>query len=153
MTAPPLIKLWFSVVSLGAADPVRDPAHRPRSGSGSCRPTDLAPLDHWDDYTAAKEAMFGLTDTHLGTVDRGQEQRQKRARLERHAVRAEPFDYPNRDRCVVGMPDPLIVGPASVVYEHGETARAVVVRSAPGRKASDATATASAGVDVHQQRP
>ncbi len=31
------------------------------------------------------------------------------------------FEYPNRDPEVVEVPDPLIVRPASKVYEHGET--------------------------------
>jgi hypothetical protein len=31
------------------------------------------------------------------------------------------FDYPRRDDAVVSSPDPLIVGPAAEVYEHGET--------------------------------
>jgi hypothetical protein len=31
------------------------------------------------------------------------------------------FDYPNQAPDAVGPPDPLIVGPASEVYEHGET--------------------------------
>jgi hypothetical protein len=31
------------------------------------------------------------------------------------------FDYPRRLDDVVGTPDPLIVGPAAEVYEHGET--------------------------------
>jgi polyphosphate kinase len=41
------------------------------------------------------------------------------------------FDYPRRDESIVGVPDPLIVGPASEVYEHGETPGALV-RQATG---------------------
>jgi hypothetical protein len=31
------------------------------------------------------------------------------------------FAYPRRDDTIVGGPDPLVVGPAAEVYEHGET--------------------------------
>ena len=30
------------------------------------------------------------------------------------------FDYPRRDYDVVSTPDPLVVGPAASVYEHGK---------------------------------
>jgi hypothetical protein len=33
----------------------------------------------------------------------------------------EQFDYPRRDDAVAHVPDPLVVGPAAEVYEHGET--------------------------------
>ncbi|SKT32849.1 polyphosphate kinase 2 [Mycobacteroides abscessus subsp. abscessus] len=46
----------------------------------------------------------------------------KRARLEamRHVL--SQFDYDNKDPDVVGAPDPLIVGPASAIFEEGEKA-------------------------------
>ena len=37
----------------------------------------------------------------------------------RHVLRQ--FDYPYRDLDVDITPDPLVVGPAAQVYEHGET--------------------------------
>ncbi len=45
-----------------------------------------------------------------------------RARLEamRHVL--SQFDYDNKDVDVVGTPDPLIVGPASAIFEEGEKA-------------------------------
>lgn len=57
-----LIKFWFSVTraeqlarfNSRRTDPVRQ---------WKLSPTDLASLDKWDDYTAAKEAMFFYTDT------------------------------------------------------------------------------------------
>jgi hypothetical protein len=32
----------------------------------------------------------------------------------------EQFDYPRKDTAIVASPDPLVLGPASRVYEHGE---------------------------------
>ena len=52
-------------------------------------PTDLASLDKWDDYTAAKEDMFAWTGHRDGAVDRRDEQRQEARPHQRHAVRTE----------------------------------------------------------------
>ena len=45
----------------------------------------------------------------------------KRARVEamRHVLNR--FDYDGKDKSVVGEPDPLVVGPASQVFEQGES--------------------------------
>jgi hypothetical protein len=45
----------------------------------------------------------------------------KRARIGAMRYVLGMFAYPNRDTAIAGPPDPLIVGPASEVYEHGET--------------------------------
>ena len=82
-----LIKLWFSVSRaeqrtrflIRRIDPVRQ---------WKLSPTDLASLDRWDDYTAAKEAMFEQTDTDFAPVDGGEEQRQEAGPDQRHALRA-----------------------------------------------------------------
>jgi polyphosphate kinase 2 (PPK2 family) len=78
-------------------------------------PSDLASLDRWDDYTAAKEAMFLQTDTtHVPwTVVRSNDK--KRGRVEAIRFVLSRFYYPDKDQAVVGAPDPLIVGPPSVV--------------------------------------
>ena len=44
----------------------------------------------------------------------------KRARINAMRYVLEQFDYARRDNAVVAAPDPLVVGPASDVYEHGE---------------------------------
>jgi polyphosphate kinase 2 len=123
-----LIKLWFSVSRaeqrtrflIRRIDPVRQ---------WKLSPTDLASLDRWDEYTAAKEAMFALTDTSHApwTVVKSNDKKRARINAMRYVLRK--FDYPRRDDSVVGRPDPLIVGPASEVYEHGEQPGAVVARS------------------------
>ena len=115
-----LIKLWFSVSRseqrtrflIRRIDPVRQ---------WKLSPTDLASLDRWDDYTVAKEAMFKLTDTDFAPWTVVKSNDKKRARIGAMRYVLNQFDYPRRDEKVVGRPDPLIVGPASQVYEHGET--------------------------------
>ncbi|WP_261984627.1 polyphosphate kinase 2 [Rhodococcus sp. WS3] len=114
-----LHKLWFSVsreeqlarFAARRTDPVRQ---------WKLSPTDLASLDKWDDYTQAKEAMFFYTDTGDAPWTVIKSNDKKRARLEamRHVLAS--FEYPNKDHRVVGIPDPLIVGPASAVFEEGE---------------------------------
>ena len=83
-------------------------------------PIDKASLDKWDSYTAAKEAMFFYTDPGDAPWTMIKSNDKKRARLEamRHVLAS--FDYPNKDHRAVGTPDPLIVGPASAVFEEGE---------------------------------
>jgi polyphosphate kinase 2 len=115
-----LIKLWFSVSRaeqrtrflVRRIDPVRQ---------WKLSSTDIASLGRWDDYTVAKEAMFKETDTAISPWTVVKSNDKKRARLEamRHVL--SQFDYPRRDPRVVGAPDSLIVGPASEVFEQGET--------------------------------
>ena len=103
-----------------AAHPVRRSGRSTRSGSGSCRPTDLASLDQWDDYTEAKEAMFFYTDTAARAVDGGQEQRQEARPGRGDAPRAEPVRLRRQGRGAGRHAGPAIVGPAASVIEHGE---------------------------------
>ena len=111
-----LIKFWFSVTraeqlarfNSRRTDPVRQ---------WKLSPTDLASLDKWDDYTAAKEAMFFYTDTGDAPWTVVKSNDKKRARLEamRHVL--NQFDYPDKDHALVGSTDPLIVGKGSDVLE------------------------------------
>jgi polyphosphate kinase 2 len=106
-----LTKLWFSVTqaeqrtrfTIRQVDPVRQ---------WKLSPTDLASLDKWDDYTAAKEEMFELTDTEVAPWIVVKSNDKKRARINamRHVL--GKFDYDNKDHEVVGHADPLIVGRA-----------------------------------------
>jgi polyphosphate kinase 2 len=114
-----LIKLWFSVSRseqrtrfvIRQVDPVRQ---------WKLSPMDLASLDRWDDYTEAKEAMFFYTDTADAPWTVVKSNDKKRARLEamRHVLNR--FPYAGKDDEVVGVPDPLIVGPAATLLEQGE---------------------------------
>ena len=115
-----LIKLWFSVSRaeqrtrflIRRIDPVRQ---------WKLSVTDLASLERWDDYTVAKEAMFKRTDMPYAPWTVVKSNDKKRARIGAMRYVLSQFNYPGRDDAVVGSPDPLIVGPAAEVYEHGET--------------------------------
>jgi polyphosphate kinase 2 len=111
-----LVKLWFSVSRgeqrtrflIRQIDPVRQ---------WKLSPTDLASLDRWDDYTAAKEAMFFYTHTADAPWTVVKSNDKKRARLEamRHVLHRMPYE--GKDPEVVTAPDPLLVGSASEVFE------------------------------------
>jgi polyphosphate kinase len=106
-----LTKLWFSVspseqrtrFTIRQVDPVRQ---------WKLSPTDLASLDKWEAYTAAKEDMFAWTDTEIApwTVVKSNDKKRARVNAMRHVL--SKFDYDNKDPEVVGRPDPLIVGRA-----------------------------------------
>ena len=116
-----LVKLWFSVspkeqaarFGSRASDPVKQ---------WKLSPTDKASFDKWDEYTAAKEAMFFYTDTRHAPWTVVKSNDKKRARLEamRHVLSL--FDYPDKDLDVVGKVDRKIVGKASRLFEFGEDA-------------------------------
>jgi polyphosphate kinase 2 len=106
-----LTKLWFSVspseqrtrFTIRHVDPVRQ---------WKLSPTDLASLDKWDDYTAAKVDMFTWTDTEVApwTVVKSNDKKRARVNAMRHVL--SKFDYADKDYEAVGQPDPLIVGRA-----------------------------------------
>ena len=81
---------------------------------------DLASLDRWDDYTAAKEAMFLHThrDHAPWTVVRSNDK--KRGRVEAIRLVLNQLDYPGKDQELVGHPDPLIVVSAADVLDEDE---------------------------------
>lgn len=115
-----LIKFWFSV---GRAEQHDRFMSRSQDvvKQWKLSPTDLASLDKWDDYTAAKEAMFFYTDTPQAPWTVVKSNDKKRARLEAMRWVLSQFDYPDKDRKVVGTPDPRIIGAPASVYDEGET--------------------------------
>jgi polyphosphate kinase 2 len=104
-----LTKLWFSVspaeqrtrFAIRQVDPVRQ---------WKLSPMDLASLDKWDAYTAAKEEMFRATDTDHAPwiVIKSNDKKRARVNAMRHLL--AKFDYDGKDHEIVGQPDPLIVG-------------------------------------------
>ncbi|GAA4656079.1 polyphosphate kinase 2 [Arthrobacter cryoconiti] len=114
-----VIKFWFSVTQaeqrtrfiIRQVDPVRQ---------WKLSPMDLASLDKWDAYTAAKERMFKKTDTRHApwTVVKSNDKKRARLGAMRHVLSL--FDYTGKDQELVGVPDPCIVGPASAVVGEGE---------------------------------
>jgi polyphosphate kinase 2 len=83
-------------------------------------PVDLESLGRWNEYTKAKEAMFFYTDTADSpwTVIKSDDKKRARINCMRHFL--FHLDYPEKDESVLGQPDPLIVGPASEIFEEGE---------------------------------
>jgi polyphosphate kinase len=114
-----LIKFWFSVsrgeqrarFASRQTDPVRQ---------WKLSPMDLASLDKWDAYTQAKEAMFFYTDTADAPWTVIKSNDKKRARIAALRYVLHTLDYADKDPEIAGVPDPLIVGSAASVYEHGE---------------------------------
>jgi polyphosphate kinase len=104
-----LTKFWFSVTrgeqrtrfAIRQIDPVRQ---------WKLSPTDIALLDKWDDYTAAKDTIFSRTHTPHAPWTVVKSNDKKRARLEALRSVLAKFDYEGKDHEVVGTPDPLVVG-------------------------------------------
>lgn len=111
-----LFKLWFSVSReeqrrrfvARSDDPLKQ---------WKLSPIDQVALEKWDGYTKAKEAMFFHTDTAdaAWTVIKSDDKKLARLNAMLHVLNTLP--YANKDVQVVHAPDPLIVGPASLVYE------------------------------------
>ena len=117
-----LIKFWFSVsrseqrtrFAIRQLDPVRQ---------WKLSPTDIAALDLWDAYTAAKEAMFAETDSDEAPWAMVKSNDKKRARVEAMRWVLSHFAYTGKDYDMVGTPDPLIVMPAAQSIEPSEYPR------------------------------
>jgi polyphosphate kinase 2 len=104
-----LTKFWFSVTpgeqhtrfAIRQIDPVRQ---------WKLSPTDIALLDKWNEYTAAKVTMFQRTDMSHAPWTVIKSNDKKRARLAAMRSLLSGIDYDRKDPEVVGRPDPLIVG-------------------------------------------
>jgi polyphosphate kinase 2 len=117
-----LFKFWFSVSReeqllrfMGrAADPLKQ---------WKLSPMDVESLGRWEAYTKAKEAMLFYTDTADApwTIVRSDDK--NRARL--HAMRfiLSSIPYAGKDHKTVQPPDPLVLGSAKSIYEHGENGK------------------------------
>ena len=106
-----LVKFWFSVTPLEQrtrfairqVDPVRQ---------WKLSPMDIASLDKWDAYTAAKEANFAATDTDWAPWTVVKSNDKKRARINAMRYVLSKFEYEGKDHEIVSEPDPLIVSRA-----------------------------------------
>lgn len=103
-----LIKLWFSVSRLEQQRRFTERKNHPLK-QWKLSPIDLASLDKWDEYTAAKEEMFRRTDTADAPWTVIKSDCKKRARLNamRYVLHAIPYDLKDPQR--IGALDPLIV--------------------------------------------
>ena len=84
-------------------------------------PIDIQSLDKWEEYTAAKNAMFFHTDTGDApwVVIKSDDKKRARINCLRHFLYNLP--YPEKNTEVVVPPDPLLVGSATDVKEAAES--------------------------------
>ena len=110
-----LFKFWFSVSReeqlrrfLSRADD--------KLKQWKLSPVDITSLGKWDEYSEAKKAMFMATDTKVApwTVIRSDDK--KRARLNTMRYVLNHLPYPKKDKRVLGIADPKIVGPKEQIY-------------------------------------
>jgi polyphosphate kinase 2 len=114
-----LFKYWFSVTREEQLRRFKSREAEPLK-KWKLSPIDMASLDKWDDYTEAKEAMFFHTDTADAPWTIVKSDDKKRARLNCMKHLLSSLDYPQKDRRIVGQPDPLIVGSSSHVIGNSE---------------------------------
>ena len=109
-----LYKFWFSVSREEQLRRFNSRRNDPLK-HWKLSPIDVQSLDKWEDYTAAKEAMFFHTDTADSPWLVIKSDDKKRARLNcmRHVLSTLP--YPGKDPKVAYPADPLIVGSAANV--------------------------------------
>ncbi|WP_239477492.1 polyphosphate kinase 2 [Sutterella massiliensis] len=114
-----LIKFWFSVSREEQRRRFKEREVSPLK-RWKLSPIDRASLDLWDNYTAAKEAMFFSTDTSEApwTVIKSDDKKRARLNAMRYVLHAIP--YAHRDLKAVGPVNPLIVGRASAMFETAE---------------------------------
>ena len=111
-----VVKLWFSVSRNEQRRRFTERQNHPLK-QWKLSPIDMASLDKWDEYTAAKEAMFLHTDTPEAPWVIIKSDCKKRARLNalRYVLHKLPYD--SKDAHRIGLLDPLLVGRASVLLE------------------------------------
>lgn len=120
-----LVKFWFSVSRQEQRRRFKERRIHPLK-QWKLSPIDLASLDKWDEYTAAKESMFYHTDTAEAPWTVIKSDCKKRARLNAMRYVLHKLPYTNKDVNNLGSVDPLLVGRAHVVYEHGERPMALL---------------------------
>lgn len=120
-----LVKFWFSVSREEQRRRFKERRIHPLK-QWKLSPIDLASLDKWDEYTAAKESMFYHTDTAEAPWTVIKSDCKKRARLNAMRYVLHKLQYDNKEVNNIGSVDPLLVGRAHVVYEHGERPMALL---------------------------
>ncbi len=115
-----LFKFWFSVSRREQRRRFKEREVHPLK-HWKLSPIDKASLDKWDDYTRAKEAMFFHTDTTDAPWIVIKSDCKKRARLSAMRYLLHRLAYTNKNAETIGPLDPLIVGRAQALFEHGES--------------------------------
>ena len=104
-----LIKFWFSVSREEQARRFQQRESDPLK-QWKLSPVDLASRDKWDEYTAAKEAMFAATDTSDAPWTVINSDCKKRARLNAIRYLLLTIPYSDRDGANIGSLDSRLVG-------------------------------------------
>ena len=104
-----LIKFWFSVSRDEQARRFQQRETDPLK-QWKLSPVDLASRDKWDEYTAAKEAMFAATDTSDAPWTVINSDCKKRARLNAIRYLLLTIPYTDRDLANIGSLDSRLVG-------------------------------------------
>lgn len=104
-----VIKYWFSVSQVEQFRRFKSRQNDPLK-QWKLSPVDIASLARWDDYTAAKEAMFFHTDTRDApwTIIRSDDKKRGRINCLRHFLAS--MDYNGTRNWDIEKPDPKIVG-------------------------------------------
>lgn len=108
-------KYWFSVTRQEQLRRFHSRKHDPLK-HWKLSQIDLLSLDKWDEYTAARKAMFFYTDTAdaAWTVVKSDDKKRARVNAIRHFL--YHLDYPGKDNTIVHQPDPRIVGHVNDIY-------------------------------------
>ena len=104
-----LFKFWLNIGRETQFKRFHDRRHDPLK-VWKLSPIDLKSLPKWDDYTAARNAMFDQTHTNHApwTAIRAHDKRRARLEAMRHVLRT--IDYEGRDLDAIGQPDDKIIG-------------------------------------------
>jgi polyphosphate kinase len=111
-----LFKFWFSVTRQEQLRRFHSRKHDPVK-QWKLSPIDVLSLDKWDDYTKAREAMFFYTDTADAPWIVIRSDDKKRARINCMRYFLNQLDYPDKNKSVVSIADPLIVGTVNSIYK------------------------------------
>lgn len=114
-----LFKFWFSVSRDEQRRRFRERRNHPLK-QWKLSMVDMASLDKWGDYTAAKEAMFMHCDTSDAPWMVIKSDCKKRARLNAMRYLLNRLPYAKRDLERIGSVDPLIVGRPSLAPSKGD---------------------------------
>lgn len=125
-----LIKFWFSVTQDEQRRRFKEREGHPLK-QWKLSPMDKASVDKWDDYTAAKEAMFYHTDIPESPWIVVKSNCKKRARLNALRYVLHKIDYDGKDSVAIGGIDPLLVGRAGALYELDEKSIKHAVKTPP----------------------
>ncbi len=117
-----LNKYWFSVTRQEQLRRFHSRKNDPLK-QWKLSPIDLQSLDRWDEYTKAKQAMFFHTDTADApwTVVKSDDKKRARINVMRHFL--FHLDYPDKDKHIIGAPDPKIIGSVRDIYSAADASR------------------------------